>query len=86
MAETQSSAPEPSILKSIPAAIDASLANVPPDRRGAAVVGVEWKYGLPFFKFGTAARVGENLKFAGDVETRFSKMSTSAKGYVVWTW
>lgn len=78
--------PERSILQSIPAAVEASLAHVPADRAGAFVIGLEWRYGLPFAKFGTAMRVGENLKLAADAETRFSKLSTSAKTYVVWTW
>ena len=76
----------PSILASIPAAVQASLAQVPADRTGALVVGLEWKYGLPFMKVGTALRVGENLKLAAEAETRFSKLSTSAKAYAVWSW
>lgn len=77
---------QPSILKSIPAAVDASLAQVPPDRKGAVVVGVEWKAGVPFMKFGTATRVGEHLKLSAEAETRFSKMSTTAKAYAIWSW
>lgn len=73
-------------LSTIPAAVDASLAQVPPDRKGAFVAAVEWKSGVPFAKFGTAVRVGDHLKLAAEAETRFSKMSTSAKAYVVWTW
>ncbi|MDP2319550.1 MAG: hypothetical protein Q8O42_09470 [Acidobacteriota bacterium] len=76
----------PSILQSIPAAVEASLASVPADKRGVLVMGVEWKYGLPFAKFGTALKVGDNFKLAADAETRFSKLSTSAKAYAVWSW
>jgi hypothetical protein len=78
--------PAPSILKSIPAAVDASLASVPADKRGVLVMGVEWKYGIPFARFGTALKVGDGFKLAADAETRFSKLSTSAKAYAVWTW
>lgn len=81
-----SPAPPKIDLTTIPSAVNASLAQVPPDRSGALVMGLEWKYGLPFMKFGTALRVGENVKLAGDAETRFSKMSTSARGYLLWTW
>lgn len=78
--------PEPSILKSIPAAVEALLANVPAGKQGVLVMGLEWKYGLPFARFGTALKVGEGFKLAAEAETRFSKMSTSAKAYAVWTW
>lgn len=74
------------ILASIPAAVQASLAQVPPDRTGALVVGLEWKYGLPFATFGTALRVGDSFTLAADAETRFSKLSTKATAYAVWTW
>ena len=77
---------QPSILASIPAAVQASLAQVPADKTGALVVGLEWKYGLPFMKVGTALRVGDNLKLAADAETRFSKLSTAAKAYAVYSW
>lgn len=74
------------ILRSIPAAVDASLAQVPAGRQGVLVMGLEWKYGLPFARFGTAVKVGNNFKLAADAETRFSKLSTSAKAYAVWSW
>lgn len=76
----------PSILKSIPAAVDASLASVPAGKKGVLVMGVEWKYGLPFATFGTALKVGDGFKLAADAETRFSTLSTSAKAYAVWSW
>ena len=85
-APTTTRLPDPSILASIPAAVQTSLAQVPPDRTGALVVGLEWKYGLPFMKVGTALRVGDSLKLAAEAETRFSKLSTTAKVYAVWTW
>jgi hypothetical protein len=75
-----------SILKSIPAAVDTTLAQIPPEKTGALVMGLEWKYGIPFAKFGTAVRIGDNFKLAADAETRFSKLSTSAKAYAVWSW
>lgn len=76
----------PSILQSIPTAVATSLNHVPPDRTGAFVMGLEWKYGLPFAKFGTALRVGDSFKLAADAETRFSKLSTNATFHALWTW
>lgn len=81
------SQPEPSsILRSIPSAVEASLAQVPAGRQGVLVMGVEWKYGLPFARFGTAVKVGDSFKLAAAAETRFSKLSTSATAYAVWSW
>ncbi len=59
---------------------------IPEGKKGAVLVGLEWKYGLPFMKVGTAARVGDHFAVAAEVETRFSKMSTNAKVYAAWTW
>jgi hypothetical protein len=76
----------PSILKSVPAAVEASLTNMPAGKQGVLVMGVEWKHGMPFATFGTALRVGDSFKLAAEAETRFSKLSTSAKAYAVWSW
>lgn len=78
--------PPKSLLQSIPLVVATSLNHVPPDRKGVFVMGLEWKYGLPFAQFGTAVRVGDSFKLSADAETRFSKLSTNANVYAVWSW
>jgi hypothetical protein len=65
--------------------VAAPLAAVPPGRKGALVVGVNWRYGLPTFQFATATRVGEHLVLAADAEKRFRE-KPNAKVYAAWTW
>lgn len=65
--------------------VAAPLSAVPPGRKGALIVGVTWRYGLPTFQFGTAARVGEHLVLAAEAEKRFRE-KPNAKVYTAWTW
>lgn len=66
--------------------VNARLADIPPDKKGALVVAVEWKYGVPFATFGTAMRVGDTLLLGAEAETRFTQLSTRAHVYAAWTW
>ncbi|MDP3720754.1 MAG: hypothetical protein Q8T13_23580 [Acidobacteriota bacterium] len=65
--------------------VAAPLSAVPPDRKGALIVGVTWRYGLPTFQFGTATRVGEHMVLAAEAEKRFRERP-NAKVYAAWTW
>lgn len=78
-------APGATILEQGLAHVNAPLAAVSADKRGALVVGVAWRYGLPTIQVGLAARAGEHLKLGAEAEKRF-RLKPDAKVYAAWTW
>lgn len=86
MAEpTTSSAVDTSNLGQDLARLRARLAEIPADKKGALVVAVEWKYGLPSWRMGVATRAGDHLALGADVEKRFRE-KPNAKVYAALTW
>jgi hypothetical protein len=67
--------------------VKARTATIPPGKNNAVIVGVDWKFGVPYsFRFGWATRRGEHFQLSAEAETRFSGASTNAGVYAAWTW
>lgn len=67
------------------ARVRARLSEIPANKKGALVVAVEWKAGIPTFRTGLAARVGDHLELGADAEKRFRE-KPNAKIYAALTW
>lgn len=67
--------------------IASKLAAIPPDKKGAVIVGVDWRGGVPVWgRFGVATRVGKHLQLSAEAETKFKQAPPNAGFYVAWVW
>lgn len=67
--------------------VERLTAAIPSGKTAVLVVGVEWKYGVPYwFRFGVSRKSGEHFKMGVEAETKFTKASTNATAYAAWTW
>jgi len=65
--------------------INARLAELPADKKGAIVVSVDWASGVPVPRFDAAARVGAHLKLGVEAEKVHAARPAGAV-YAAWTW
>lgn len=76
----------PTIVEQLQAETRRQTAGIPPGKKVATVVSVEWAAGIPYrFRWGTAVRVGDNFELGAETLTKFTKASTSASIHVAWS-
>ena len=76
---------KPPILGDGLAHIKARLAELPLDKKGALIIAVEWKAGIPIMRTGVAAKVGRHWTLAADVQAKL-KAKPDAKVFAAFTW
>lgn len=74
-----------SLIEQLQAETRRKTIDIPPDKTTVIVTAVDWKAGVPSFRFGTATRVGKNFELTAEAQTNFSKASTSASVHAVWS-
>ena len=77
----------PTVPEQLTADLQRKTAWLPKDKTVATVAAVEFVGGvMPWrVRWGTAVRVGENFQLSLETETKFTKASTSAGLYVMWS-
>ncbi len=76
----------PTLLEQLQAETRRKTAVLPPGKKIATVVAVDWVAGVPvYLRWGTAVRVGEHFELGAETQTKFSKASTSASVHVMWS-
>jgi hypothetical protein len=77
----------PSVLEQLRAETRLKTAALPPDKTVATVVAVDYVGGvLPWrARWGTAVRMGDHFELSLETQTKFTKASTSAGLYVMWS-
>lgn len=77
----------PTLLEKLQEETRRKTAALPPEKRFATVVAVDWTAGLPVgVRWGTAYRKGEHFELGAEAQTKFTKASTSATVHVAWSW
>ena len=75
----------PTLLEQLQAETRRKTAALPPEKKIATVVTVDWVYGAPLLRWGTAVRTGEHFELGLETQTKFTKASTSGSIYVMWS-
>ena len=75
----------PPILGDGLAKIKARLAELPLDKKGALIIAVEWKAGIPIMRTGVAAKIGEHWTLGADAQVKL-KDKPDAKVFAAFTW
>jgi hypothetical protein len=76
----------PTVLEQLQGDLQRKTAALPPDKKVVTVVAVDWVAGMPVYaRWGTAVRVGDSFELGAEAKTKFTKASTSASLYVMWS-
>lgn len=76
----------PSLFEQLQAETRRKTAILPPGKKIATVVAVDWVAGAPvWMRWGTAVRVGDHFELGAETLTKFTKASTSASLHVMWS-
>lgn len=65
--------------------IKARLAEIPLDKKGALIIAVEWKAGIPLMRTGVAARIGSHWTLGADAQLKL-KDKPDARVFAALTW
>jgi hypothetical protein len=65
--------------------IKARLNELPLDKKGALIIAVEWKAGIPILRPAIAAKIGTHWTLAADAQLKF-KDKPEAKVFAAFTW